>query len=212
MLSYKNQANIHRSTAEVEYHPLLPFLPANCRVLFLGSFPPARKRWAKGFDFFYPNYINDHWRIEGAIFFGDKLHFVDETNKTFRLPKIIEFLNDKGIGFYDTATAVRRLKDNASDKFLEVVEHTDVHGLLRQIPQCRVIVTTGEKATRTLCQTLSLTETPGVGQYVQIPHSATITSDIYLYRLPSSSRAYPLSLDKKVNAYRQMFSFAGLLA
>lgn len=211
MLSYKNQANIDRSTAEVEYHPLLPFLPANCRVLFLGSFPPARKRWAKGFDFFYPNYINDHWRIEGAIFFGDKLHFVDETNKTFRLLEIIEFLNDKGIGFFDTATAVRRLKDNASDKFLEVVEPTDIHGLLRQIPQCRVIVTTGEKATRTLCQTLSLTETPGVGQYVQIPHSATITSDIYLYRLPSSSRAYPLSLDKKVNAYRQMFSFAGLL-
>lgn len=212
MLSYKNQANIDRSTAEVEYHPLLPFLPANCRVLFLGSFPPARKRWAKGFDFFYPNYINDHWRIEGAIFFGDKQHFVDETNKTFRLPKIIEFLNDKGIGFFDTATAVRRLKDNASDKFLEVVEPTDIHGLLQQIPQCRVIVTTGEKATRTLCQTLSLTETPGVGQYVQIPHSATINSDIYLYRLPSSSRAYPLSLDKKVNAYRQMFAFAGLLA
>lgn len=211
MLSYKNQANIDRSTAEVEYHPLLPFLPANCHVLFLGSFPPARKRWAKGFDFFYPNYINDHWRIEGAIFFGDKLHFVDETNKTFCLPEIIEFLNDKGIGFYDTATAVRRLKDNASDKFLEVVEPTDIHGLLQQIPQCRVIVTTGEKATRTLCQTLSLTETPGVGQYVQIPHSVTITSDIYLYRLPSSSRAYPLSLDKKVKAYRQMFAFAGLL-
>ncbi|MCI6728003.1 MAG: hypothetical protein MR505_06620, partial [Bacteroidales bacterium] len=116
MLSYKNQANIDRSTADLEYHPLHPFLPEGCSVLFLGSFPPARKRWAKGFDFFYPNYINDHWRIEGAIFFGDKLHFVDEANKTFRLPEIIDFLNDKGIGFFDTATAVRRLKDNASDK------------------------------------------------------------------------------------------------
>lgn len=91
MLSYKNQANIDRSTADLEYHPLHPFLPEGCSVLFLGSFPPARKRWAKGFDFFYPNYINDHWRIEGAIFFGDKLHFVDEANKTFRLPEIIDF-------------------------------------------------------------------------------------------------------------------------
>ena len=211
MLSFKNQTNIDRSTADVEYHPLLPFLPAGCRVLFLGSFPPARKRWAKGFDFFYPNYINDHWRIEGAIFFGDKLHFVDEANKTFRLPEIIKFLNDKGIGFFDTATAVRRLKDNASDKFLEVVESTDIHGLLQQIPQCRVIVTTGEKATRTLCTTLSLTTMPGVGQCVQIPQNSSITSNIHLYRLPSSSRAYPLSLEKKISAYRQMFEFAGLL-
>lgn len=211
MLSYKNQANIDRSTADLEYHPLHPFLPEGCSVLFLGSFPPARKRWAKGFDFFYPNYINDHWRIEGAIFFGDKLHFVDEANKTFRLPEIIDFLKDKGIGFFDTATAVRRLKDNASDKFLEIVEPTDIPALLRQIPQCRVIVTTGEKATRTICETLSLSEVPGVGQYVKIPQSSAITTDIYLYRLPSSSRAYPLSLDKKVNAYRQMFVFAGMI-
>ena len=211
MLTYKNQANIDRSTADVEYHPLHPFLPEGCRVLFLGSFPPARKRWAADFDFFYPNYINDHWRIEGAIFFGDKLHFVDEARRTFRLAEIVDFLNEKGIGFFDTATAVRRLKDNASDMFLEVVEPTDIPALLQRIPQCRVIVTTGEKATRTLCETLSLAEVPGVGQYVQIPSCPIITSEIYLYRLPSSSRAYPLSLDKKVSEYRQMFAFAGLL-
>ena len=211
MLSYKNQTNIDRSTADVEYHPLHPFLPEGCRVLFLGSFPPARKRWAADFDFFYPNYINDHWRIEGAIFFGDKLHFVDEARRTFRLADIVDFLNEKGIGFFDTATAVRRLKDNASDKFLEVVEPTDIPALLQRIPQCRVIVTTGENATRTLCETLSLAEVPGVGQYVQIPSCPIITSQIYLYRLPSSSRAYPLSLDKKVSEYRQMFAFAGLL-
>ena len=211
MLSYKNQANIDRSTADVEYHPLHPFLPEGCRVLFLGSFPPARKRWAADFDFFYPNYINDHWRIEGAIFFGDKLHFVDEARRTFRLAEIVDFLNEKGIGFFDTATAVRRLKDNASDKFLEVVEPTDIPALLQRIPQCRVIVTTGETATRTLCETLSPAEVPGVGQYVQLPRCPIITSEIYLYRLPSSSRAYPLSLDKKVSEYRQMFAFAGLL-
>ena len=136
---------------------------------------------------------------------------MDEANKTFRLPEIIDFLNDKGIGFFDTATAVRRLKDNASDKFLEIVEPTDIPALLRQIPHCRVIVTTGEKATRTICETLSLSEVPGVGQYVKMPQSSAITTDIYLYRLPSSSRAYPLSLDKKVNAYRQMFAFAGMI-
>lgn len=36
-----------------ELHPLEPFLPANARVLMLGSFPPKRIRWSM--DFFYPN-------------------------------------------------------------------------------------------------------------------------------------------------------------
>ena len=65
---YLNRENIERSTNEVEWHPLIPFLPENAKVLFLGSFPPQRKRWC--IDFYYPNFINDHWRIEGQVFFG----------------------------------------------------------------------------------------------------------------------------------------------
>ena len=133
---YLDKDNIARSGDGVEYHPLRPFLPSGCKVLFLGSFPPQRKRWCC--NFFYPNFTNDHWRIEGQVFFGDRNYFVDEPRKTFRLDRIIPFLERKGIGFYDTATAVRRLRDNASDKFLEVVEPTDVAGMLRSIPDCRV--------------------------------------------------------------------------
>ena len=206
--SYLNQENIARSADGIEYHPLHPFLPEGCRVLFLGSFPPQRKRWCM--DFFYPNFINDHWRIEGLIFFGDKDYFVDTEAKTFRLERIIPFLEQKGIGFYDTATAVRRLKDNASDKFLEVVEPTDIHALLGSIPQCRVIVTTGEKATQTICHTLGIHQMPSVGEYVSTRMLNGQGQEIFLYRLPSSSRAYPMSLPKKAEAYRQMFAFCGV--
>ena len=48
-----------------ELHPLEPFLPANARVLMLGSFPPKRIRWSM--DFFYPNLQNDMWRIVGYL-------------------------------------------------------------------------------------------------------------------------------------------------
>lgn len=213
---YLNHDNIARSVNGIEYHPLHPFLPKNCRVLFLGSFPPQRKRWCM--DFFYPNFINDHWRIEGLIFFGDKDYFVDTKAKSFRLERIIPFLEQKGIGFYDTATAVRRLKDNASDKFLDIVEPTDIRSLLVQVPKCRVIVTTGEKATQTICSSLGMTQMPTVGKYEAIPGLCDIQlsvgapseSQIYLYRLPSSSRAYPMSLEKKAEAYRQMFLFCGV--
>lgn len=105
-----------------EEHPLQPFLPPHARLLMLGSFPPQKKRWCM--DFYYPNFINDMWRIMGYIFHGDRNWFVDERAKCFKKAMIVEFLLDKGIALYDTASAVRRLQDNASDKFLEVVTPT----------------------------------------------------------------------------------------
>ncbi len=58
-------------------------------------------------------------------------------------------------------------KDNASDKFLEVVEATDIAALLRQLPECRAIVTTGQKATDTLRQQFNVEE-PKVGDLLGI--------------------------------------------
>ena len=189
-----------RNPIPVERHPFEPFLPANAKVLMLGSFPPQSKRWS--IDFYYPNFINDMWRIMGLIFFNDKNRFVDVASKKFRLDDIVDFCTGTGIAMYDTATAVRRLKDNASDKFLEVVTPTDIPALLRQIPQCQAIVTTGEKATDTLCQTFGTTP-PATGEYSEFHFEGR---PMRLYRMPSSSRAYPLSLDKKAAAYRCLFS------
>ena len=209
MESYLNTENIKRSVDGVEYHPLRPFLPKQARVLFLGSFPPQRKRWCM--DFYYPNFINDHWRIEGQVFFGDRNHFVDLEAKRYKLDEIIAFCQDRGLAFFDTSTAVRRLKDNASDKFLEVVEPTDICGLLGQLPHCSTIVTTGEKATETICAAMQIPVIPKVNTSVAIPDTYNLDGEqIHLYRLPSSSRAYPMSFDKKVAAYRQMFNEIGM--
>ena len=212
MTSYLNTENIERSRDGVEYHPLRPFLPENAKVLFLGSFPPQRKRWCM--DFYYPNFINDHWRLEGQIFFGDKNHFVDLEAKRFKIDEIVAFCKEKGLAFFDTSTAIRRLQDNASDKFLEVVEPTDIPGLIAQLPHLRAIVTTGEKATETICRTMGITDVPKVNTYVGVFNTdctdltdSTSRGGLLLYRLPSSSRAYPLSFDKKVEAYRRFFSF-----
>lgn len=194
-----------RNPIPVERHPFEPFLPANAKVLMLGSFPPQSKRWS--IDFYYPNFINDMWRILGLIFFGDKNRFVDITAKKFKLEEIVDFCTETGIAMYDTATAVRRLKDNASDKFLEVVTPTDIPALLMKIPKCQAIVTTGEKATDTLCKTFG-TAAPSTGEYSGFNFEGR---PMRLYRMPSSSRAYPLSLDKKAAAYRRLFSDLGMV-
>lgn len=189
----------------IEEHPLEPFLPSNATMLMLGSFPPQKKRWSM--DFFYPNLQNDMWRIFGLIFFNDKEHFLLPGKKAFNKDCLIEFLNLKGIALYDTTTAIRRLQDNASDKFLEVIEATDIRLLLKQLPKCMAIVTTGQKATDIIRSQIEVDE-PSVGKSCPFEFE---DREIRLYRMPSSSRAYPLALEKKAAAYRFMLNELGLL-
>ncbi len=152
-------------------------------------------------DFFYPNLQNDMWRIFGHIFFNNKEHFLTENKKAFDKARLEEFLTQKGIALYDTATAVIRLQDNASDKFLEVVEPTDIELLLKQIPKCKAIITTGQKATDIICEYFSVKQ-PSIGNKTNISFH---DRNLFLYRMPSSSRAYPLKLEKKSELYAQVF-------
>ncbi|MCQ2214223.1 MAG: uracil-DNA glycosylase family protein [Bacteroidaceae bacterium] len=183
---------------QIEEHPLEPFLPANANVLFLGSFPPPKARWSM--EFFYPNWINDFWRIQGLIHFNDKQHFEADNEKRFDKDRIIAFCREKGVALFDTARKVRRLKDNADDNFLEIVEGTDVFALLEQMPECRTIVTTGGKASEELQGYFELhsikVNIPKVGECVELPN------DLRWWRMPSSSRAYPMKIEKKAEYYR----------
>ena len=190
---------VKRLIMTTEQHPLSPFLPAGARVLMLGSFPPKRERWSM--EFFYPNWLNDMWRIVGHIFFADKHHFELSGAKRFDKAKIEAFCHEKGIALYDAACEVRRLKDNASDKFLEVVRATDVAALLKQLPECRAIVTTGQKATDVIVEQFGCCE-PAVGNCVKINIAGR---ELEFWRMPSSSRAYPIKLERKAEAYRAMF-------
>lgn len=189
----------------VEKHPLEPFLPEGTNILMLGSFPPERKRWSM--EFFYPNWGNDMWRIWGLIFFGDKQYFEITADKRFDRERIAAFCSEHGIALYDTACEVRRLAGNASDKFLEVVTPTDLRAMLRRLPHCRAIVTTGEKATDTLIEQFGCAK-PRVGEYTEIEFDGRT---LRLYRMPSSSRAYPLKLERKAEAYERMLREIGMI-
>lgn len=189
----------------LEHHPLQPFLPPHARLLMLGSFPPQKKRW--NMEFYYPNFINDMWRIMGLLFFNNKNRFVDTAAKRFRRTDIVEFLTQTGIALFDTATVVKRLQDNASDKFLEIVQPTDVALLLHQLPDCRAVVTTGQKATDTLRAQFEVAE-PKVGESAPF---LLADRELRLYRMPSSSRAYPMKLEAKAEFYRRMMQEIGLL-
>lgn len=208
-------------TKKTEVHPLLPFLPEKAKLLMLGSFPPPRKRWSM--DFYYPNLQNDMWRIFGEIYFADSTYFLIHDRKAFDQPRIEAFAREIGLALFDTASEVRRLQENASDKYLEVVTPTDMVALLHQLPHCKALVVTGQKAmdvirgqllsainsSGDLVLSADICPEPKIGNFVEFLFEGR---KLRLYRMPSSSRAYPLSLEKKAAYYKEMLLQLSLLS
>lgn len=171
----------------------------------LGSFPPQRIRWSM--EFFYPNLQNDMWRIVGYLATGDKTHFLQPDGRRFDRERIEAFCRERGIALYDTAEEVIRLKNNASDNFLQVVRPTDLAALLVRIPLCRTIVATGQKAAEVLQQTTGCSDLP-VGGFAETEYAGR---PLKIWRMPSSSRAYPRSVEWKSEYYRKVFAENGIV-
>lgn len=190
---------------ESENHPLKPFLPENARLLMLGSFPPSRKRWSM--EFYYPNWMNDMWRVMGLCFFGDSQHFCVSSEKRYDKEMLESFLCETGIALSDTACQVTRLKGTASDADLRIDKPMDIAGFLRRLPKCEVVATTGGKAAEELAAMFHV-EVPVVGGCVKFDFEGR---SIRFWRMPSTSRAYPLPLQKKTESYSLLFQDAGLL-
>lgn len=184
------------SSPDIETHPWPPFIPENAKILIMGTFPPGPHRWSM--DFYYPNRTNDFWPMMGLVFCNDRYALMADDHKTFCLPAIKSLLTSHGIALNDTGHRIRRLKGNASDKFLEIIEPVNLESLLAQMPGCRAIATTGQKAAEVIAS-ITHTAVPSTGSFVTGP------SGINIWRMPSTSRAYPLSLDKKADFYRHMF-------
>lgn len=187
---------------ETEIHPLKPFLPENARILMSGSFPPPRARWCM--DFFYPNRQNDMWRIWGYISTGNKDEFMQADGKTFDKEKIVEFCKKIGMALTDTGEKVVREKGNASDAHLTVVKPRDFSSLLKKIPLCHDILLTGEKAVETLGAIVGIKKI-AVGEFVET--NFFDGREMRIWRMPSSSRAFPRSIEWKASYYRRVLEY-----
>ncbi|MGO2231449.1 DNA glycosylase [Psychrobacter sp.] len=208
------------STDRVETHPFAPVLPPNATVMMMGTFPPTSDKWAMSFH--YPNFYNDMWRIYGGVFFDDVDYFRIEEEKRFDPERIIDFMYERGIASCPTVKQAIRETGNASDKNLTVVTPVDLDDILTKVPKVRTLFTTGGKATEVLLNLLvdppSKSKYPKTNQSMSYPYQWQCTenknsapNDLMLYRLPSTSRAYPLALEKKIAAYKDFFKKIGKL-
>ena len=178
-MNEKNESEVH---LPVETHPWPPFVPEGARVLMMGTFPPAPKRWSM--DFYYPNPTNDFWRIAGLVFMGDATALYDAGRKCFRLDDVRALMAAHHVALHDTCRCIRRLQGNASDKYLEVVEPVDLASLIGRMPDCCDIATTGGGV-------------DAFGRHLRI------------WRMPSTSRAYPLRLERKAEYYKRLWDACG---
>lgn len=206
--------------AEVETHPFGPVLPPDATVMMMGTFPPTADKWAMRFH--YPNFYNDMWRIYGSVFFDDVNYFRVGDEKRFDPERIRAFMFERGIASCPTVTQAIRETGNASDKNLTVVTPVNLDSILPQVPKVETLFTTGGKATEVLLNLLA--EPPAKSKYPKTNQSMDYpyewqsdnnkkadVNNLILYRLPSTSRAYPLALDKKVAAYKDFFKKIGKL-
>ncbi len=191
---------------QIESHPWPPFIPDGARIMILGTFPPGSHRWSM--DFYYPNRTNDFWRICGLLFMGhpDALYIKGE--RRFDKAAIRELVTERRIALGDTARKVRRLKGNASDKFLEILTPIPLADVLDMMPDCHTLATTGEKAASVIAD-ISGTSVPKMGEMVQVENFAGRNLDIW--RMPSTSRAFPMRLEQKAGYYKRLFCSAGVL-
>lgn len=194
----------------MENHPLQPFLPKNARLLMCGTFPPKQNRWSM--HFYYPNFINDMWRIFGLIYFGSKEALVEREKKTFKVEAIKSLLIEKGIALSDTGKEVTRTKDNASDKWLRIDKPIDIAATLAEIPECVALATTGEKAAGVVAE-ITGTEVPKVGEWREcsVTMADGSVKTFRHWRMPSSSRAYPMKVEVKAEYYKKMLEATGLV-
>lgn len=189
------------TSISVEHHPWAPYVPDDARVLMLGTFPPGPHRWSM--DFYYPNATNDFWRIMGLIFEGNATSLYDKATRTFRLERIRNLLDSHGIALSDTVLDARRTRGTASDKDLEVVRMRDIPALAAEIHSLRAIATTGQKAAEIVAAQ--------TGTIVPPIDASTKFGNLEIWRLPSTSRAYPLALEAKAVYYRRFFAATGVI-
>lgn len=102
---------------------------------------------------------------------------------------------------------MRRLSGNASDKDLEIVEKTDIAALLARLPLCHDIVCTGQKSFSVLTEDYGV-PVPKMGTCNEF---AIVGRPMRLWRMPSSSRAYPMKLEVKAAHYRRLMQAVGIL-
>ncbi len=119
-----------------EQHPWKEYVPDKSTVLFVGTFPPIRKRWS--YDFFYPNKANFFWRILAAVAKTELHSFTGEEAVNER-KALLNFLQ---AGITDMGLEIYRKTESSLDENIVITRYTDILSILLKNPSIKKIIFT----------------------------------------------------------------------
>lgn len=121
---------------QLETHPWNYYAPQGSKILFVGTFPPARQRWS--YDFFYPNKANFFWRILAAIS-HKKLQYDAGPLAVEERKALLQQLH---IAITDMGQQIERSNNSSLDENIAVTKYMDILWILKQHPGiCKIVFT-----------------------------------------------------------------------
>lgn len=161
----------------IEKHPFQPFIPKDCQILVLGSFPGKESTQEKREDdWFYGANRNQFWKILETVY-GQELKTKSDKQKLFKRAKI---------GITDIIESCERIENNNSDS-----------NLINKIYNSRIT----EIIESNLINPILFT---GKGVNKEFCEHFVVPKNIDLIVLPSPSPIYRrMSLEEKVENYKK---------
>jgi len=119
-----------------ETHPFILFAPKNSRILFAGTFPPAKRNWS--YDFFYPNRQNLFWKVMATIAGVELKHF----SGTEAVEERKNILTQLHVAITDMGHTIIRNDNSSLDENLVIVTYMDIFDILDKHPCISKIIFT----------------------------------------------------------------------
>jgi G:T/U-mismatch repair DNA glycosylase len=109
-----------------ERHPWKWYVPANSRILIIGTFPPVKEKWS--FQFFYPNKQNLFWPVMSRLVNKPLEHLSGDTAVDER-KQILELLK---AGITDMGFEIDRKGNSSLDENLTATRYMDIFKILKE--------------------------------------------------------------------------------
>lgn len=189
---------------EEEPHPWPPFIPANATKLILGTFPTIEIN-RSAYAFFYPNPLNDFWRLIFEVAGKDLNEY--QTSEPIELRK--QILTDLKLGIADIGKKILRQKNSSKDENLFPIEFTDIFSLLENHTTItKIIITSSSGANSVLSWFQQYCSLNGVVFKIKkgnLPIKAGFTfnnREVNVDIISSTSRVSPIRGDRLLQMYR----------
>lgn len=119
-----------------EEHPWKVYGTAASKVLFIGTFPPAKKRWS--YEFFYPNKTNFFWKILASSQDRTLSHFSGEEAIAERK----SLLDGLSAAITDMGHTILRRGESSLDEHILPVRLMDIESILHRFPNINQVILT----------------------------------------------------------------------